>query len=78
MGIEGMKILEQVIISTVLYADDQVILIDSDEELQRAFDNLFKISPLYGMEISISETKSIRRYYPEHKHRHHQRFLKCC
>jgi hypothetical protein len=46
-------------IQTILYADDQVILTESEDELQMAVNELDKIVKKYDMKISTTETKTI-------------------
>jgi hypothetical protein len=46
-------------IQTILYADDQIIITKSEDELQIADNEPNKIGKKYDMKISISETKSM-------------------
>jgi hypothetical protein len=47
------------VIQTILYADDQVIIAKSENELQMAVNKLHKIAKKYDMKISTSKTKAI-------------------
>jgi hypothetical protein len=53
----GIQISPTVWINSMLFADDQVILQESEEELQRAMYQLSKISAKYNMKVSTSKTK---------------------
>jgi hypothetical protein len=46
-------------IQTILYADDQVIIAESEEDLQIAVNELNKIVKKYDMKISTAKTKTI-------------------
>jgi hypothetical protein len=46
-------------IQTILYADDQMIIAESEDELQIAVNKLNKIVKKYDMKISTTKTKSI-------------------
>jgi hypothetical protein len=56
---KGMKVIKLFTISTVPYANDEVIPSNSDEELQRASCNLFETDSLCGMAISLSRIGSV-------------------
>jgi beta-xylosidase len=47
-------------IKTILYADDQVIIAESEDELQIAVNELNKIVKKYDVKISTTKTKTIR------------------
>jgi hypothetical protein len=47
------------VIQTILYADDQVITANSENELQMAVNKVHKIAKKYDMKISTSKTKAI-------------------
>jgi hypothetical protein len=47
------------IIQTILYADDQVIIAKSEDELQMAVNELNRIAKKYDMKLSTSKTKTI-------------------
>lgn len=44
-------------LNTLLYADDQIILANSEDNLQRAIYALFQVAKHYNLEISINKTK---------------------
>jgi hypothetical protein len=46
-------------IQTILYADDQILITRSEDELQIAVNELNKIGKKYDMKISTSKTKSV-------------------
>jgi beta-xylosidase len=46
-------------IQTILYADDQVIIAESEDALQIAVNELNKIVKKYDMEISTTKPKTI-------------------
>ncbi|KAF2897946.1 hypothetical protein ILUMI_08229 [Ignelater luminosus] len=46
-------------IMTALFADDQVIIADSEESLQRAAHQLYMTSKQYNLRISIKKTKAM-------------------
>jgi uncharacterized protein with PhoU and TrkA domain len=46
-------------IQTILYADDQVIIAESEDELQTAANELKKIVKKYDIKISTTKTKTI-------------------
>jgi hypothetical protein len=46
-------------IQTVLYGDDQILIIKSEDELHIAVNELNKIGKKYDMKISTSKTKSM-------------------
>ena len=52
-------IIHQRRIDTICFADDQVILAENEEELQRATNNLNQVAKNYNMTISKTKTKSM-------------------
>jgi beta-xylosidase len=46
-------------IQTILYTDDQVIVAESEDELQMAVNELNRIVKKYDMKISTTKTKTI-------------------
>ena len=46
-------------LSTLLFADDQVIIADGEDNLQRAVHKLNQIITEYGLTISVQKTKSM-------------------
>ena len=44
-------------VNTLLFANDQVVFSDNEDDLQRAMYNLQKVADKYGMRISSSKTK---------------------
>ena len=46
-------------IETVLFADDQVIVAENEDDLQRSAYSLGKVMAKYGMKISLKKTKTI-------------------
>ena len=46
-------------LSTLLFADDQVIKADTEDNLQKAAHKLNQIITEYGLTISVQKTKSI-------------------
>ncbi|NSM56166.1 RNA-directed DNA polymerase [Wolbachia endosymbiont of Atemnus politus] len=53
----GFKINRKINLNTLLFADDQIIIGNSETELQRSIFKLTNIIKDYGMEISIEKTK---------------------
>ena len=47
------------LLSTLLFADDQVIIADTDDNLQKAAYKLNQIITEYGLTISVQKTKSM-------------------
>ena len=45
--------------STLLFADDQVIIADTEDNLQKAAHKLNQIITEYGLAISVQKTKSM-------------------
>lgn len=56
---KGVKITNTEQIETLLFADDQVIVAENEDELQRSVFKLEKIAKEYGMKISTAKTKVI-------------------
>jgi len=57
--ITGIKLPKNQQLSTLLFADDQVIITDREDNLQRAAHKLNKIITEYGLTISVQKTKSM-------------------
>jgi hypothetical protein len=55
----GMQLRSGLMIQTILYADDQVLIAESEVELQIAVNELDKIVKKYDMKISTTKTKTI-------------------
>jgi len=51
------KYFKELIFNTLLFSYDQFIISDTEENLQKAFYLLYKISKEYNLEISAKETK---------------------
>jgi hypothetical protein len=51
------KYFKELIFNTLLFADDQLIIADSEDNLQRAVYLLYSISKEYNLEIATSKTK---------------------
>jgi len=51
------KYLKELIFNTLLFADDQLIIADTEDNLQRAVYLLYNISKGYNLEIATSKTK---------------------
>jgi len=45
-------------LTTLLFADDQVIIADTEDNLQKAAHKLNQITTEYGLTISVQKTKS--------------------
>jgi uncharacterized protein (DUF1330 family) len=46
-------------LSTLLFADNQIIIADTEDNLQRAAHKLHKLITEYGLTISVRKTKSM-------------------
>jgi hypothetical protein len=57
--INGIKLSKNQQLSTLLFADDQVIIADREDNLQRAAHKLNQIITEYGLTISVQKTKSM-------------------
>jgi len=55
----GIKLSKNQQMSTLLIADDQVIIGDTEDNLQKAAHKLNQIITQYGLTISIQKTKSM-------------------
>jgi len=55
----GIKLSKNQQLSTLLFADDQVIIADREDNLQRAAHKLNQIITEYGLTISVQKTKSM-------------------
>jgi hypothetical protein len=55
----GIQLQQNLKITTLSYADDQVILSNDEDNLQRATKHLNDIAKEYGMKINTSKTKSM-------------------
>jgi hypothetical protein len=58
-NIKGLKILSNTEIKTLLFADDQVIMAESENLLQKSAHKLEKITSKYGLTISANKTKTM-------------------
>ena len=56
-GITGIKLSKNQQLSTLLFADDQVITADTEDNLQKAAHKLNQITTEYGLTISAQKTK---------------------
>ena len=59
MNPKGIKTDRRQEISTVLFADDQAVLAETEDDLQRSMYNLTKTSEKYDMRISSEKTKTM-------------------
>jgi len=57
--ITGIKLSKNRQLSTLLFADDQVIIADTENNLQKAAYKLNQIITEYGLTISVQKTKSM-------------------
>jgi len=57
--ITGIKVSKNQQPSTLLFADDQVMIADTEDNLQRAAHKLNQIITEYGLTISVQKTKSM-------------------
>ena len=57
--ITGIKISKNQHLSTLLFADDQVIIADIEDNLQKAAYKLNQIITEYGLTVSVQKTKSV-------------------
>jgi hypothetical protein len=57
--IAGIKLSKNRQLSTLLFADDQVIIRDTEDNLQKAAYKLNQIITEYGLTISVQKTKSM-------------------
>jgi len=55
----GIKLSKNQQLSTLLFADDQVIIAEREDNLQRAAHKLNQIITEYGLTISVQKTKSM-------------------
>jgi beta-xylosidase len=55
-----MQLTSRKIVRTILYADNQIIVAKSKDEIQMAANKLNKTAKKYDMKISSSKTKTIR------------------
>jgi hypothetical protein len=46
-------------VSTLLFADDQVVIADTEDNLQEAARKLHRLITEYGLTISVQKTKSM-------------------
>jgi transcription initiation factor TFIIIB Brf1 subunit/transcription initiation factor TFIIB len=58
-GITGIKLSKNRQLSTLLLADDQVILADTEDNLQKAVHKLNQIITEHGLTTSVQKTKSM-------------------
>jgi uncharacterized lipoprotein YehR (DUF1307 family) len=56
---KGIKLTKNIEINTILFADDQILLAESEDDLQRAVTTLNKVMKTYNMKISCNKTKSM-------------------
>lgn len=61
VGMKGMEVIELFTISTVPFANDEILLSNSDEELQRASYHLFKSGSLCRMAVLLSRIESVSK-----------------
>jgi transcription initiation factor TFIIIB Brf1 subunit/transcription initiation factor TFIIB len=57
--ITGIKLKKNQQLSTLLFVDDQVIIADKEDNLQRAAHKLNEVITKYGLTISVQKTKSM-------------------
>jgi len=57
MAVKADKLKKEKFIKTFMFADDQVIISDNEDTLQRALHELNKIILDYNFQISIQKTK---------------------
>ena len=57
--ITGIKLSKNQQLSTLLFVDDQVIIADTEDNLQKAVHKLNQIITEYGLTISVQKTKSM-------------------
>ena len=57
--ITGIKLSKNQQLSTLLFADDQIIIADTEDNLQNAAHKLNQIITEYGLTISVQKTKSM-------------------
>jgi hypothetical protein len=57
--ITGIKLSKNQHLSALLFADDQVIIADSEDNLQKAAHKLHRLITEYGLKISVQKTKSM-------------------
>ena len=57
--ITGIELSKNQQLSTLLFADDQVIMADTDDNLQKATRKLNQIITEYGLTVSVQKTKSM-------------------
>ena len=57
--INGIKLSKNRQLSTLLFADGQVIIADTEDDLQKAAHKLNQITTEYGLNISAQKTKSM-------------------
>ena len=46
------------IVSNICYADDTVILADSEDKLQESMNKIYEISKKHGMKVNLKKTKT--------------------
>jgi hypothetical protein len=57
--ITGIKLSKNQHLSTLLFADDQVIIAGTEDNLQKAAHKLHRLVTEYGLTISVQKTKSM-------------------
>jgi len=57
--VTGIKLSKNQQLSTLLFADDQVIIADTEDNLQKAAYELNQIITEYGLTVSVQKTKSV-------------------
>ena len=60
------KYFKELIFNTLLFADDQLIIADTEDNLQRAVYLLYSISKEYNLEIATDKTKVFGFFGADH------------
>jgi hypothetical protein len=60
----GIKLSKNQHLSTLLFADDQVIVADTEDNLQKAAHKLNRLITEYGLTISVQKTKTFKERNP--------------
>ena len=55
--LKSSKYFKELIFNTLLFSDDQFIISDTEDNLEKAFYLLYKISKEYNLEIATKKTK---------------------
>jgi uncharacterized lipoprotein YehR (DUF1307 family) len=56
---KGIKLTKNTEINTILFADDQILLAENEDDIQRAVTTLNKVMKTYSMKISCNKTESM-------------------